>query len=71
MEDPIQVKPKGLFRGHPKISKKSKKTYKSLKLKKICIVELDFFAKLPKVNYPQNFQFCQMGPFFFTWFEFA
>ena len=35
------------------------------------LLKLDFFAKLPKVNYPQNFKFCQMGPFFFTWFEFA
>ena len=35
------------------------------------LLKLDFFAKLPKVNYPQNIKFCQMGPFFFTWFEFA
>ena len=35
------------------------------------LLKLDFFAKLPKVNYPQNFKFCQMGPLFFTCFELA
>ena len=35
------------------------------------LLRLGIFPKLPKVNYPQNFKFCQMGPFFSTWFEFA
>ena len=35
------------------------------------LLKLGIFAKLPKVNYPQNFKFCQMGPFFSTWFELA
>ena len=34
-------------------------------------LKLGIFQKLSKVNYPQNFKFYQMGPFFFTWFEFA
>ena len=33
------------------------------------LLKLGIFAKLPKVNYPQNFKFCQMGPFFSTWFD--
>ena len=39
--------------------------------KSYALLKLDFFAKLPKVNHVQNFKFCQMGPFFFTCFEFA
>ena len=35
------------------------------------LLKLGIFAKLPKVNYPQNFKFCQMCPFFSTWFKFA
>ena len=35
------------------------------------LLKLDFFAKLPKVIYPQNFKFCQMGPLFSTLFELA
>ena len=35
------------------------------------LLKLGIFPKLPKVNYPQNFKFCQMGPFFSTWFELA
>ena len=50
---------KGLVKGYLKLSRKSKNTSKSSKLKM-----LDFLQKLPKVNYPQNFKFCQMGPFF-------
>ena len=33
------------------------------------LLKLGIFAKLPKVNYPQNFKFCQMGPFLSTWFD--
>ena len=71
MEYQIEMRPKGLIRGHLKLSIKSKNISKSSKLKKLYIVEVGLFAKLPKVNYPQNFKFCQMGPLFFTWFEFA
>ena len=33
------------------------------------LLNLGIFPKLPKVNYPQNFKFCQMCPLFFTWFD--
>ena len=35
MEDPIEMIPKGLLRGYPKISKKSKNTPLGLKLEEI------------------------------------
>ena len=59
-----EIIPKGLVKGHIKLSKKSKNTSKDLKLRKLCIVEVGLFAKLPKVNYPQNFKFCQMAHYF-------
>ena len=68
MEYKNEMRPKGLVRVHLKLSKKSKNTSKSSKLKKFTLLKLGIFAKLPKVNYPQNFKFCQMGPFLFTWF---
>ena len=43
MEDPIEMKPKGLFRGHPNLSKNSKNTLIGLKLRKICIAKVDQF----------------------------
>ena len=50
MGDSIEIRPKGLLRGHPKISKKSKGTLIGSKLKEICLVKVDlFFAKLSKV----------------------
>ena len=33
------------------------------------LLKLGIFPKLPKVNYPQNFKFCQMVPLFSTWFD--
>ena len=42
MEDPIEVKPKGLFRGHIKLSKKSKNTLIRLKLR-YALSKLDNF----------------------------
>ena len=33
------------------------------------LLKLTIFAKLSKVNYPQNFKFFQMGPIFFTCFK--
>ena len=43
MEDPTEMKPKRLFRGHPKLSKKSKNTLLGLKLRKICMAKVDQF----------------------------
>ena len=43
MEDPIEMKPKGLFRGHPELSKKFKNTLIGLKLRYICIAKVDQF----------------------------
>ena len=43
MEDPIEMKPKGLFRGHPKLSKKSKNTILGLKMRERCIAKVDQF----------------------------
>ena len=45
MEDPIEMKPKRLFMGHPKLSKKSKNTLLGSKLRKICIVKVGHFWK--------------------------
>ena len=42
-EDPIEVKPKGLFKGHRKISKKSKNTLLGSKLRETCIVKVGHF----------------------------
>ena len=40
------MRPKGLIRGHLKVSKKSKNTSKSSKLKKLCIVEVEHFFQI-------------------------
>ena len=49
MVDPIEMKPKRLFIGHPKLSKKSKNTLIGLKLREICIVQVgQFFKKCMK-----------------------
>ena len=45
MEDPIEVKPKGLFIGHPKLSKKSKNTLLGSKWREICIIKVGHFWK--------------------------
>ena len=66
MEHQNEMRPKRLIRGHLKVSKKSNNTSKSSKLKKLCIVEVGHFSKTAKVNYPQDFKFCQMGPLFST-----
>ena len=46
MEDPIEMKPKGLFRGHPKLSKKSKNTLVGLKVREICMAKVDQFLEM-------------------------
>ena len=38
MEDSIELRLKGLFRGHPKIYKKSKNTLLGLKLRDVCVI---------------------------------
>ena len=43
MEDPIVMKPKGLFKGYPKLSKKFKNTLLGLKLREICIAKVGKF----------------------------
>ena len=48
MEYQNEMRPKGLVRGHLKISKKSNKTSKNSKLKKLCIVEIGHFCKIAK-----------------------
>ena len=46
MEHQNEMKPKGLIRGHLKVSKKFKNTSKSSKLKKLCIVEVEHFFQI-------------------------
>ena len=46
MEDPIEMKPKRLFRGHPKLSKKSKNTLLGLKMREICLAKVDQFWEI-------------------------
>ena len=41
MKYPIEMKLKGLFRGKPKISKKSKNTLLGSKMREICIAKVD------------------------------
>ena len=65
MEYPNEMRPKGLVRGHLKVSKKSKKTSKSSKLKKLCIVEVGHFSKIAKSQLSSKLQFLTKGPTFF------
>ena len=48
MGDSIEMRQKGLLRGHPKLSKKSKNAYLGLKLEEICLVKVDHFCKIAK-----------------------
>ena len=45
MEDSIGIIPKGLFIGHPKLSKKSKNTSLGSKLRELCIGQVDHFLQ--------------------------
>ena len=65
MEDPIELKSNMLFRGHHKLSKKSKNTSKSSKLKKLCIVEVGHFSKFAKSQLSSKLQILTKGPTFF------
>ena len=61
MEDPIEMRPKGLLRGHTKLSKKSKNTSLGLKLEEIFLVKVDPFCKISKS------QICSKVHFFVKW----
>ena len=65
MEYKNKMRPKGLLRGHLKISKKSKKTSKSSKLKKLCIVEFGHFSKMANSQLSPKLQILKNGTTFF------
>ena len=65
MEYKIEMRTKGLIRGHLKLSKKSKNTSKSSKLKKLCIVEVGHFCKIAKSQLSPNLQILSNGPILF------
>ena len=62
MEDPIEMKPKGLFRWHPNLYKKSKNTFLVLKLEEICLVKVDHFCKIAKSQMCSKVHFLSNGP---------
>ena len=64
MEDSIEMRPKGLIRGYPKISKKSKNTSLGLKLEEICIVKVVHFWKIAKSQMCSKVHFLSNGPSF-------
>ena len=65
MEHQNEMITKELVRGHLKVSKKSKNTSKSSKLKKLCIVEVGHFSKIAKRQLSSKLQFLTKGPTFF------
>ena len=65
MEYQNEMRPKGLIREHAKLSKKSKKTPKSSKLKKLCIVEVGLFYKIAKSQLSSKLQIFSNGPILF------
>ena len=65
MEYQNDMIPKGLVIGHLKVSKKSKNTSKSSKLKKLCIVEVGHFSKIAKSQLSPKLQILSNGPTFF------
>ena len=64
MEDLIDMRPKVLFRVHPKLSKKSKNTSLGSKLRELCIVQVDHFCKIAKSQMCSNLHFLLNGPKF-------
>ena len=65
MEYQNEMRPKGLIRGHLNISKKSKNTSKSSKLKKLCIVEVGLFLQnCQKSNIPKTSNFAKWAHYF-------
>ena len=65
MEYQNAMRPKGLVRGHRKVSKKSKNTSKISKLKKLCLVEVGHFSKIAKSQLSSKLQILSKGPTFF------
>ena len=65
MEDPIEMKQKGLFRGHPKISKKLK-TLLGSKFRDMYIVKVGHFWKFAQSQSCPKCIFLQMGPTFYA-----
>ena len=65
MEYQHEMIPKGLVRGHRKVSKKSKNTSKSSKLKKLCIVEVGFLWKIAKSQLSPKLQILSNWPILF------
>ena len=70
MEDSIEIRPKGLFRGHPKLSKKPEKTSLGLKLEEICLVIVDHFCKIAQSQMCSKIHFLSNGPSF-SWLNLA
>ena len=68
MEDQNEMRPKLLVRGHIKVSKTSKNTSKSSKLKKLCIVEVGLFCKIAKSQLSPKLQILPNGPILFHLF---
>ena len=64
MEDSIEMIPKGLFRGHPKLSKKSKNTSLGSNLRELCIGQVDHFCKIAKSQMCSKMHFLLNGPNF-------
>ena len=62
MEDPIEMRPKELLKGHPKISKKSKNTSLGLKLEEVCLVKVDHFCEIAKSQICLKVYFLSNGP---------
>ena len=66
MEYKNEMIPKWFVIGHLKLSKKSKNTSKSSKLKTLCIVEVGHFSKIAKSQLSSKLQFLTKGPTFST-----
>ena len=67
MKDQIEMRQKGLLIGHLNISKKSKNTFKELKLMKLCIGEVDPFCKIVKSQLCLKLQFLLNGDNLLHW----
>ena len=63
-EDSINMRPKGLLRAHPKLSKKSNNTFLGFKLEEICLVKVDPFCKIAKTQMCSKMHFLPNGPNF-------
>ena len=65
MEYQNEMRPKGLIRGHLKLSRKSNNISKSSKLKKLCIIEVGLFCKIAKSQLSPKLQILPNGPIIF------